>query len=187
MMTHGVQIRVHTHPPIAAGPSTAERVRRILGGFHAGVAGVALAAGVIILLQGETALGVAALGQALLVAVYFALVLVWLAVGEDDGGPDLTAAASAFQKQAAALVTLAGVVLALVIALPGDDSPTLTIKVAGAALVVSALAGLLLAGLVATGVGARAQYFLASIVYSASIWTLSFGLLCLATALVIER
>jgi hypothetical protein len=186
-MVDGMRIRVYARPPNRPDGSIAERVRDVLGYFHAAVALVALVAGALLVNGGELALGIAALAQALVVAAYFGLVLVWLGLGTGSGGPDLVAGTTGFQKEAAGLVSLAGVVLTLVIAFVANDAATSTVKAAGVALVICALTGILLAGLVATGVHTEAQYFLASIVYSASIWTLSFGLLCLATALVFER
>jgi hypothetical protein len=105
---------------------------------------------------------------------------------DDPRGPRAGTHGAAFRAQAAALVTLQGVVLALVLTLAGDD-PSLTVKVAGAALVTGVLLGLLQAGLVAIDVTSDGQIAIATILFNLTLWACAYGLLCLAAELVLGR
>ncbi|HEY9409502.1 MAG TPA: hypothetical protein VIP77_07970, partial [Jiangellaceae bacterium] len=94
--------------------------------------------------------------------------------------------AAAFRAQATALVTLQAVVLTLVLTLAGDNASP-TVKVAGVALVVGVLLGLVQGGLVALGVAGSGQVAIATLVFNLTMVACGYGLLCLAAELVLER
>ncbi|MGH9252471.1 MAG: hypothetical protein ACRD0W_23560 [Acidimicrobiales bacterium] len=149
------------------------------------VAAVAAAAGLALIASGHSPLGAATLGLAATVYALLAITVFWDRL-DDPHGPSAGGRGAAFRGPAAALVTLQGVVLALVLTLAGDD-PSLTVRVAGVALVVGVLLGLLQAGLVAIDATSDGQTAIATILFNLMLWACAYGLLCLAAELVLGR
>jgi hypothetical protein len=149
------------------------------------VAAAATGTGLVLLASGRTALGAATLGLGATVYALVAISVTWDRL-DDPHGPRAGAHGRAFRAQAAALVTLQGVVLALVVTLAGGD-PSPTVKVAGVALVVGVLLGLLQAGLVGIDVTSDGQTAIATFLFNLTLWACAYGLLCLAAELVLGR
>jgi len=149
------------------------------------VAAAATGTGLVLLASGRTALGAATLGLGATVYALVAISVTWDRL-DDPHGPRAGGHGRAFRAQAAALVTLQGVVLALVVTLAGGD-PSPTVKVAGVALVVGVLLGLLQAGLVGIDVTSDGQTAIATFLFNLTLWACAYGLLCLAAELVLGR
>lgn len=173
----------------SAGPTAhdaAVRLGMIWSRLHRGIVLGGVILGVAAFRSGVPALGVASLALSLMIVVFVRLSQFFNAlptgIAVPDPGPSH---GGALQAQAAALVTLQGVVLGLVLAL-GDQQTTVTVKVAGLALVIGVLIGLLLVTMTAMGATGRPRLMLSAMLFQLTVWAGGYGLLCLASSLALE-
>ncbi len=81
------------------------------------------------------------------------------------------------------VVTVQGVTLGLIFAFAGKGDVGITVKVGAAALVIGVILGLLLNTLVLHSVSTIQCLAMAGILYSATIWSACYGLVCIAASL----
>lgn len=143
------------------------------------------------LLTGTWAGAAATLSLAIVVVVFEKVGYAWnhAVPGPDEpempgGDADKT---TAFLALASALVTLQGVVITLVFSLLGANEASFVIDVGAAALVLGLLSGLVTAFMVAPGISSQLQLRMAGHGLRVTVWACSYGLLCVAMAVIVER
>lgn len=149
-----------------------------------------LVVGLVLLLVGQAPLGAATLALGLVALGFRRVGRLWTRLS-GSGRSDETsfaAAGRAMQTEAAALVTVQGVALTLIFSFLGDQPASAVTKVAAISLVVGLCLALLLSGLVTTtGIVQASQRAVAFQVFNWTTWACAYGLLCLTSAVVLER
>lgn len=158
-------------------------------GVHGGFAFAACVGGLLLLLVGEYVAGAATLLLALGVNLYLRLADAYnRTTGTPRGQQDPAASVAAnFTSLATSLVTLNGVVLALVFSFLGEGEASLVVKLGAAALALGILLGLTLMLAVSFGVSTRERVDIAFNLLLSTVYGCAYGILCIAAAVVLER